>query len=465
MSFLYPLRCAVLAAIAICLAVGGAEASRWGRSYVPNVPVVTQDGRVLQFYDDLIKDKVFVISFLFTSCRDICPLAVARLAQAQQKLGDRMGRDVFFYSISIDPERDTPERLKKYAETFGAGPGWTFLTGAPEDIKLIRDRLGERSRFLGEHRNDVLLGNGFTGEWQRDSAMGDLERFIMTIHAMNEAGPGRQRDTAKSEPRLEGYALTGPAGEPLFLKACAGCHTIGGGDRVGPDLSGISRRRQRDWLTRFIADPDKMRKAKDPIALALSAKFPVVRMPGLGVSEDEAADLVTYIESRDAKGSPPALVEALLPLTTQDGVRLDRGAVAGRPVVVVFGFTHCPDVCPTTLLEWSNVLERLGPQGDETKVLFVSVDGERDRPAALKSYLAAFDRRIIGLTGSGSEIAAAAKAFDAFYERVESQSGTVTYDHTVKAYLIGRDGRLASTFDPQSEEAERVGLLRRLLAE
>ena len=100
-----------------------------GQGYFPNANVVTQDGKTLHFYDDLIKEKVFVISFIYTSCRDICPLATSRLAELQEKLGDSMGRDIFFYSISIDPENDTPSRLKQYADTFGAGPGWLFLTG------------------------------------------------------------------------------------------------------------------------------------------------------------------------------------------------------------------------------------------------------------------------------------------------------------------------------------------------
>ena len=85
-----------------------AQAGRWGKDYVPNVPVVTQDGKTLNFYDDLIKDKIVVFSFIYTSCKDICPLATARLAEVQDKLGDRIGRDIFFYSISIDPEHDTP---------------------------------------------------------------------------------------------------------------------------------------------------------------------------------------------------------------------------------------------------------------------------------------------------------------------------------------------------------------------
>ncbi len=115
---------------------------------------------------------------------------------------------------------------------------------------------------------------------------------------------------------------------------------------------------------------------------------------------------------------PADVLQPLSSLTTHNGVPFARDQVRGRPVAVVFGFTHCSDVCPTTLLEWSNMLTSLGPDGDRLKVLFVSVDSERDTPEALQAYMASFDPRIVALTGTIAAIAAAAKAFDAFYEKV-----------------------------------------------
>jgi protein SCO1 len=139
-----------LASALLLPAMASAQVPRWGKSYFPDVEVLTQDGKAVRFYDDLIQDKVFVINFLFTTCRDFCPLAAARLSELQAKLGDAMGRDVFIYSISVDPETDTPERLKAYAETFQAGPGWRFITGKPEDIRLISHKLGDRGQTLSE---------------------------------------------------------------------------------------------------------------------------------------------------------------------------------------------------------------------------------------------------------------------------------------------------------------------------
>src|SRR5258708_14847101 len=92
---------------------------------------------IFHFYDDLIKGKVVAIDLIYTHCMDSCPLETARLAQVQKMLGDRVGRDIFFYSISIDPDNDTPEELKAYAEKYHAGPGWLFLTGKKEDVELI----------------------------------------------------------------------------------------------------------------------------------------------------------------------------------------------------------------------------------------------------------------------------------------------------------------------------------------
>ena len=90
-------------------------ATPWGAEYFPNVPLITHEGRTVRFFDDLIRDKVVVISFIYTHCPDACPLETAKLAEVASLLGERIGKDVFFYSISIDPKRDTPEVLREYS--------------------------------------------------------------------------------------------------------------------------------------------------------------------------------------------------------------------------------------------------------------------------------------------------------------------------------------------------------------
>jgi len=447
----------------VLLAVAPAKAAGWGNGYVPNLPVVSQDGKVFRFYEDLIKDKIFVISFFYASCTQICPLATARLSELQDVLGDSVGREIFFYTISVDPDNDTPERLKKYAEAMRAGPGWLFLTGLPEDIKLIRDRLGDRSPVLSEHRNEVLIGNGATGEWQRDNPLGDLTRLAMTIRSMQSEWRVAPAQLARQTEQAATVPAETSSMHAMFAKACAGCHSIGRGDRVGPDLAGVTERRGTEWLMRFIANPESLRRQKDPIALALMQKYPTIRMPAMGISEGEALDLLAYIQAQQTKKPVPLAVEALLALTTHDGVPLAASALAGRPLAVTFGYTHCPDVCPTTLLDWSNLLEKIGQEAQRLQVLFVSVDSDRDTPEALKAYLASFHPGITALTGTPAQIAAAAALFDASYAKVPAADGSLTYDHSIKVYLVDAEGRRFNTLDLNTAPETRLQSVNRLL--
>lgn len=113
-----------------------------GVEWFSNVEVSTHDGRTLLFYDDLLRGKIVLINFFYTSCDEICPLVTQNLCFVHDMLGPRMGKDIFMYSISLQPARDTPERLAAYARTYGVGPGWLLLTGKPDDIELLRHRLG-----------------------------------------------------------------------------------------------------------------------------------------------------------------------------------------------------------------------------------------------------------------------------------------------------------------------------------
>ncbi len=286
------------------------EGSHWGSNYFPNVPLVTQEGKRVRLYDDLIKDKKVLINFIYGGCEKACPLATAKLAQVQKLLGPRVGRDIFIYSITLDPEHDTPEALKAYAEKYGAGPGWLFLTGKPEDIYIVRMKLGERREDKDEHQDIVRVGNGVKGEWMRLQLSADVN------YLTNEIGKTLYADWYKDK-SVESYAeapwLAMPKeGQVLFKNRCAACHTIGKGDRIGPDLKGVTSRRDRAWLFRFIAAPDQMRARKDPIAIDLLAKYNKVLMPNLNLTRAEVGDLISFLEARtndlEAKEreSPPA---------------------------------------------------------------------------------------------------------------------------------------------------------------
>jgi protein SCO1/2 len=143
-------------------------------------------------------------------------------------------------------------------------------------------------------------------------------------------------------------------------------------------------------------------------------------------------------------------------LTDHRGLAVTERDFRGRPMAVFFGFTYCPDVCPTTLTEMTGFIEALGPDADRIQWVFVSVDAERDTPQAMAAYLEAFDRRIIGLTGTEEQIASAARGFRVFYRRVPLEGGGYTMDHSASTFLLDAEGRFAGTVD--YKESERVAL-------
>jgi protein SCO1/2 len=136
----------------------------------------------------------------------------------------------------------------------------------------------------------------------------------------------------------------------------------------------------------------------------------------------------------------------------------------GRPVMAFFGFTWCPDVCPTTLSDISLWLEELGSEADRLVVVLISVDPERDTPDVLADYVANFDPRIIGLTGSADQVALAAADFRATYARVIREDGDYTMDHTAGVFLFHPDGRFASIIDFHEDRRFAVPKIRRTLS-
>jgi len=276
--------------------------SQWGENHFPNVELITQDGKKVRFYDDLIKGKVVAIELIYTTCKYNCPLETARLVQLQKLLGDRMGKDIFFYSISIDPEHDTPEVLKEYAAKYHVGPGWTFLTGKEADIKLISRRLGldslPNANDPDGHTPTLLIGNEATGLWMQNAALDNIKFIALRIEQM--AGYVAQSVSVSSANKAESVKLNIDKGQYLFATRCAACHTIGNGDKVGPDLLGVTNVRDRAWLYRIITEPDKLIAEKDPIATELFKKYREIRMPRLGLPEVDVNTLIEYMKTQTA---------------------------------------------------------------------------------------------------------------------------------------------------------------------
>ncbi len=273
-------------------------ASPWGANYFPNVPLITHEGKTVNFFDDLIKDKIVAINFIYSHCPDTCPLETAQLVQVQKILGDRLGKDVFFYSISIDPENDTPSVLKEYRERFKAR--WTFLTGKKSDIIKLRRKLGlyveEIQDGSNNHNVNMIIGNQATGRWMKRAPFENPYVLADQI--------GNWLTGWKAPPRGDNYANAPelrsiPRGEQIYRTRCATCHSLTGNElagALGPDLLGVTQRREMDWLLNWLKAPDQMLKNKDPIAMALYKQYNNLAMPNMRLNKEEVLALLDYID-------------------------------------------------------------------------------------------------------------------------------------------------------------------------
>jgi len=291
------------------------SATPWGGDYFPNTLLTDQNGRQVHFFDDLIKGKVVVINFIFTSCSDSCPLETARLRQVQKLLGDRVGKDIFFYSISIDPLSDTPQVLKAYAQRFQVGPGWQFLTGEFADVTELRQKLGlfiegvDNGRSK-DHNLSLIVGNQETGRWMKASPFENP--WILADQLANTLQNWKQPSIEQSYANAP--EIRPPSnGEELFRTRCASCHSLGPLDgegiglrSIGPDLIGVTRQRDPAWLNRWIREPDRMLAEKDPIALELFDRFNKIPMPNLRMDEHSAQSIIEFLQEETDRQHPPA---------------------------------------------------------------------------------------------------------------------------------------------------------------
>jgi protein SCO1/2 len=176
-----------------------APASHGAAGSVPNVALQTHTGRKVRFYDDLVRGKLVVINMMYAGCSDTCSPTTHNLVRLQQLLGDRVGRDIFMYSISLKPEQDSPIDLAAYARSHAVQPGWLFLTGAPGDIEQLRFALGfydpdpKIDRQDGRHVGMVRIGNDPYRRWGMAPALADPRQIAsMVLHEVRSpTGPRR----------------------------------------------------------------------------------------------------------------------------------------------------------------------------------------------------------------------------------------------------------------------------------
>ena len=223
-----------------------------------------------------------------------------------------MGDDVFFYSISIDPDHDTPEVLNAYRKKFKIDKGWTFLTGDEDEIKLLRKKMGlyiagisEEERTLSDHNVALVIGNQALGRWVKRSPYENpyviANQMGTWLHNWKHAR--KNRNKYEDAPELRQIS----DGEMKFRNMCTSCHVISGGiakipntHQVGPDLFGVVKNRDYAWLTRWLKEPDKMLAEKDPIAVALKEKYGVT-MPNFSLSQNDVQSLIQYLENETTR--------------------------------------------------------------------------------------------------------------------------------------------------------------------
>jgi protein SCO1 len=165
------------------------EASSPAQKYFTDVELTNQDGKKVRFYSDVLKGKTVVVNAFFTTCTSVCPPMNRNMEKIQEVLGDRVGRDVFLVSITVDPENDTPARLKEYAKKFHAGSGWLFLTGKKENLDWALYKLGQYVEKKDDHTTIFIIGNEPTGLWKKAFGMANVAELIQVVESVvNDKG-------------------------------------------------------------------------------------------------------------------------------------------------------------------------------------------------------------------------------------------------------------------------------------
>ncbi len=292
---------AVDAGLAVAAAPKSPEGVR-GADYFPNFELTNDKGEKRHFFTDLIAGKVVLVNFIYTSCGDSCPLETARLRKTYDALQGRVGKDVHFVSISIDPENDTPAALAAYKERFRIGEGWSFWVGHKGDAEEIQKKLGvyrEGGNQKKDHTLDMMIGNQATGQWIKRSHLENSEVLINLLNRLQQRQP--EQVAFKGYEQAPSRIGQDDGVERLYVSRCLDCHSIGRGDGIGPDLLGVTQRRDRTWLRRWIKEPDAMLHENDPTATALFARYMQVAMPNLKLEDADVDLLIDFIARESAE--------------------------------------------------------------------------------------------------------------------------------------------------------------------
>jgi len=165
------------------------QAGSPAEKYFTDVVLINQDGQQMRLYSDLIRGKTVVVIPFFTSCTGVCPVMNRNLESIQERIGDRLGKDIHLISISVDPLTDTPPRLKEYAKRFNARAGWYFLTGKKENVDFALSKLGQYVQAREDHSNIMIVGNDRTGLWKKAFSLAKTEELVKVVEGVADDKP------------------------------------------------------------------------------------------------------------------------------------------------------------------------------------------------------------------------------------------------------------------------------------
>jgi protein SCO1 len=194
-----------------------------------------------------------------------------------------------------------------------------------------------------------------------------------------------------------------------------------------------------------------------------SSARPLVIVGSFAVSLLVGLVLLFLVMGGGRNVAAPAAIGGPFQLTDQSGATVTDKSLQGRPTLIFFGFTHCPDVCPTSLFEMSEVLRAMGPDADHVNAYFISVDPERDTPAAMKDYLSSFDPHLKGLTGDPEVMAKVTTEYRVYAKKVPLKDGDYTMDHTALVYLMDRDGHFVAPFNLKQSPEQAAAELKKYI--
>ena len=168
------------------------------QKYFTDVELLNQNGEKVRFYTDVLKGKTVVVNAFFTTCTSVCPPMNRNMEKIQKALGERAGRDVFLVSMTVDPDTDTPARLKDYAQKFHAGRGWIFLTGKKENLDWALYKLGQYVENKDDHKTIFIIGNEPTGLWKKAFGMANVAELVQVVESVvNDKGAASKPDPGK----------------------------------------------------------------------------------------------------------------------------------------------------------------------------------------------------------------------------------------------------------------------------